>query len=146
MRLSSWRNVVVSVWPDAATTIEVASLHAEAERVAKHTRRPVGLVLVVLETAPPSGNDARARAVEMLRKLGPQVGFVALVVEGDGFRPASVRAMFTGISLLLSPGFPWRIFRTIDELASWTPMGTLADPASIDELRALSDSLRPEAR
>ena len=144
-RMKTWRNVVVTTWPDAADVDDVDRLHLEALACHRSKHLPVGLVLTVLETAPPSPSDARERAQAMLRELGHRVGFVAIVLSGSGgFRTAAVRAMFTGISTLIQPKFAWRIVASIDELVDWVPMGMLGTSASIAELTTLTEQMRRE--
>lgn len=107
-------NVHVSVWTSATDLEDIQRLEREIVGLAARQTGAVGLLLVVTGDAPPAGPAAREAAVSMIRRLGDRIGAVAVVIESEGFHQAALRAVFTGLSLVLRPGFPWKTFGDVD--------------------------------
>lgn len=146
VRFGTHRNAVLSAWRDAASVGEVEELQARATKIVVSEQGAVGLILLVLDGVKPSPKPARDAAMRMLRTLGTNVAYVAIVIEGEGFGTAALRAMFNGIAVALRPGFPWRIVGRLDDLVEWQPMGQLATPRDMYELEQTFSRLEDEVR
>ena len=126
-------DVHVSYWYAPAPVADVDRLHRELRQLTWE-HRPVSVLLIVREGVPLSPEPSRRRAAQILRELGDELGSVAIAIEGQGFGLAAVRAMFTGIALLLRPTFPWTIARDVDSALQW--LETRDTAASSEDLRA----------
>ena len=142
-RAESLQRLHVSVWSAAPTGDDVARLESEVEAIVSRYGS-ASILLVVEPTSPVAGEEARTRAVKMLRKLGTNVDSVALVVEGTGFWAAAVRSMFSGLALILRPSFEWRLFATVEPATLWqgrylahasSTVGRVEVLAAVDRLR-----------
>lgn len=126
----------VSVWWEAASVDDVAGLAAELRGLAVRAHEQFAVLLVVEPTAELSPQEARRAALAMLRELGLRIDAIAIVIEGDGFRAAGVRAMFSTMSLVVRMPFQWSLFRRADEAAAWLHargMTGVSDSAMLDD-------------
>ena len=110
--------LAISVWTSAPTlehASTAATLLASLGKV-----QPKLLVLAVLgpNTPPPDG-AVREILAHQLTRLGAQIAAVANVVEGQGFRAATMRAVLTGMVLVIRPTYPQRACATIEEAAGF---------------------------
>jgi hypothetical protein len=137
--LAVWRGHVLGVWDErphvhAARRFEallLELLEAQPGRTAYLAMLPATLALPDADV-----RDAFARAGQ---RAGQRLTCIAAVVEGAGFRAASVRAMVTGIGLMARARFPLRCFASLDEAARWAASeleragGRLGTPAEVAE-------------
>lgn len=89
-------------------------------------------------------SEVREETTSQMRDF-PGLGTV-VVVEGSGFRPAAMRALLSGIHLVLRPPYPFTICSTVDAGARWAaargdPHGEHLGPA---DLSAALEATRAE--
>ncbi len=114
----------VSLWHEAASREDVERLWREvAELMHRGTDNICLLLVVEKKSTTLSPALARDTAVAMVRDLAERIGAIAVVTEGEGIRPVTVRALFTGLSLILRPGFPWKMFAELDTATEWLTTG-----------------------
>lgn len=101
----SFGPLAISIWDapprqvDARTAAELLSTLAK--------REPRMLVLAVLgPDTPPPESAVRDTLARKLADVGAKVRGVANVVEGQGFRSATMRAVLTGMALVIRPTYP----------------------------------------
>lgn len=108
----------LSVWHRAADGADVQRLRDELRTLAR-SRPRISLMLVIPSGVGLSSDPARREAIEMLRELKPALTAIALVIRGSGFAAAAIRAMFTGLGLVLRIGVPWKMFAEVDDAMPW---------------------------
>ncbi|MFO0631668.1 MAG: hypothetical protein U0168_02320 [Nannocystaceae bacterium] len=108
----------LSVWHRAADGDDVVRLREEIRALAR-SRPRVALMLVIPSGVGLSSEAARREAVELLRELRPALAAIALVIRGSGFASAAIRAMFTGLGLVLRLGVPWKMFAEVGDAMPW---------------------------
>ena len=138
----------VSLWPGGVSLRAIERLEEQLlDRVGATGQ--VDALLVVWPGELPDA-AARSRTLEMLRTLGARLNSVAIVVEGRGFRASATRSMFTGLALVLRPGFEWSFFATTEVAAEWQcsrvqQASSAALVASVDGLkRGWAEAVEPE--
>lgn len=130
----------LSIWDAAATrepalkAIEVlAALGRQEDRV---------LVMAVLgPNTPPPDNVVRDLFAAEFGRLGKRVAAVANVIEGSGFRAATMRAVVTGLTLVIRAGHPQRACPTIDDGALFIAEHS-EGRLSVDQIRRAALDLR----
>jgi hypothetical protein len=137
-------NVFVVVWR-APQTIERMRMEREGLRSAirKH-RGKVAMVCVIEASSEPPSDELKREAKALLAEHERDIVSAACVVEGAGFRAASMRAALSTIQLMLGRRrFASRFFATVVEACAFTephatiPFDSLAE--AIEELRAMLD-------
>lgn len=114
----------VSLWHEPATKEDVERLWREAAGLLDQGTDNICLLLIVEKKSRQlSPSQAREVAVAMVRDLSDRLGAVAIVIEGDGIRRVGVRAVFTGLGLIMRPGFPWKMFVEVDAATEWLTSG-----------------------
>jgi hypothetical protein len=114
----------VSLWHEPATKEDVERLWREAAGLMDQGTSNICLLLIVEKKSRQlSPSQAREVAVAMVRDLSDRLGAVAIVIEGDGIRRVGVRAVFTGLGLIMRPGFPWKMFVEVDAATEWLASG-----------------------
>jgi hypothetical protein len=131
----------VSMWHGPASKEDVERLWREAAGLLDQGTGNIFLLLIVeKKSAGLSPAPVRDLAMAMVRDLADRLGGVAIVVEGEGIRRVAVRAVFTGLGLILRPGFPWKMFVDVDAATEWLTSGhTLS---SAPQLRQTVAALR----
>ena len=100
-------------------TAQQAQQAAEVLTTLGRTENHVMVLAVLGSTAPAPANAVRASISNAFTRLGPQVHAVANVVEGEGFRAATLRAVVTSMALVIRPTYPVKMTPTIEEAADF---------------------------
>jgi hypothetical protein len=133
--LALWSRTVIVVWSHETTVSAVRRLGEHLLARATAVGQPVGLFMVVEESAPLPSSDARSMSAVVLRKA--KLAFSAVTFEGSGFRAAMVRAVVTGIGMLAKQPYPHQAFARLEDAAAWVAERTMkgqGDPISQDDL------------
>jgi hypothetical protein len=115
--LASWRDILLVVWRRQTTLGAVHTMGVSLGVLARRVGHPVDLVIVAEQTAAAPDADVR-RPIAQVLKAAP-IARCAVVLEGDGFRAAALRAFATGVGMLACPPFPYRPFAHVVDAASW---------------------------
>lgn len=142
-----WRNLGVAVWRGRVD-------EASAEGARKMTRELMalhpggfGLLNILDSRVQIPTAEARAKFSSTLRAASGHIRRAGVVVEGTGFHAAAVRAFSTGMNLLISAQFPFAMFETVGDAASWVAEGlppVEGKPAQAQEIVALVRDLRAQ--
>jgi hypothetical protein len=121
--LAGWDRVVLAVW---SGTITLPALRRAEQLLEQQEQGHPGqlLLLNVLEATtclPTLG--ARAALVGLLQRSGGKIERSAWVIEGEGVRAASMRAVVAGVSLFARPAYPNRVFNTVGAAARFLADG-----------------------
>lgn len=74
-----------------------------------------GLLTVSSVEVPMPDNETRELAAKQLREPARNLVALALVLEGDGFKASTARAVSAGIVLLARPSVPYKVFGSLEE-------------------------------
>jgi hypothetical protein len=108
-----WQSVAIVVWRNETLAEDVRAVSA----MLSSADRPHGIALLqVVEPSFTSVNsEARAALSEMLVQGRSYIRFSAVVFCGTGFKAAAVRAIATGLGMVVRRGFPHEVFAGIEE-------------------------------
>lgn len=115
--------VAIALWRYETTGADVLELQKTAERAHAAAGQPIALIQVVAASAIPPDAQVRTALGRMLASLLGRVSHSAIVHETEGFRAAMIRSIVTGLVALSNPGFPHRVFSTVEESVSWMTSG-----------------------
>jgi hypothetical protein len=145
--LATWRGHVVALWDGAP---QLPAVQRFAELLAKQVdARPGGVVYLAQLPATLALPDSQVREAfaKAGRAVSGRIAGIAVTVEGDGFRAAAVRAMVTGIGMMVGGRLPLRCFRSLAEAAAWGSVRLAASSAplgSADEVESAFATLRSQ--
>lgn len=108
----------ISVWDAAVTTEHARNAATLLTTLAKSEPRVLVLAVLGPNTPPPDGAVRDIFASEFAR-LGNRVMAVANVIEGQGFRAAAMRAVVTGLTLVVRANHPQKACATVEEGSLW---------------------------
>ena len=115
----SLRNLLILVWDVQPTAAVIARVEAASETVRQHVSRGTAMVHVVRAPLQLPNDLERAAMVRMMKSYN--VRLVGMVVSQSGFLLSMLRSVVTGLRVLTSGRFEYRICQTLDELADWLP-------------------------
>jgi hypothetical protein len=129
--IASWLHFVFVVWRRETTLDGVLRMSASLDDLARNVGHEVGAFIIAEEAAraPP---PAVRNPIATVMRTAP-VAFCAVVLEGAGFRAATLRAFATGVGLLARPRYPYRPFATVIDAAKWLESRT---PENVPTVRA----------
>jgi hypothetical protein len=110
--------LVVSVWDSTPTEQHARDAVSVLASVARVERRMLVMAVVGRDTPPPDSIVRDIVAKEMAR-VSANVAGMAQVIEGLGFRAATMRAVLTGMGIVIKPSYPQKVCLTIDEASEF---------------------------
>jgi hypothetical protein len=111
--------VVAVVWRGAVTSEAVSAVETVLASAARRSTQPIAFLTVAQFKAPVPPSEVRERIVQCYRRLGPKLGCVAQVVEGDGFWACGARCFIAGIGLLAKQERPMSVFGEVVPALDW---------------------------
>lgn len=128
LEIAAWCNVVYNRWKTTPTKLELQRLGEIQREVVDSV--PGGRVMSVTVISREAGvlldAPARKEAERLAREGRRTLIGLAQVVEGTGFAAATTRAVMSGVQLAVRPGYPAKVFSSIDESMPWVE-GLLRD-------------------
>ena len=130
--------VVAAVWRQPITTAHVRSLVSASQGVSHKFPGEATLALLIEEKIPVPGDDVRKSMLDWIR-VGKGLRCTAVVAEGSGFQQSLVRSVIAGLTLVVRPPTPIKVFPTVAEAATWaskqgTPIGGAAVERAVREV------------
>lgn len=104
----------ISIWDTQVVPEHARSAAALLAQLGRVEDRALVLAVLGPNTPPPDGIVRDIFASEFSR-LGPRVVAVANVIEGQGFRAAAMRAVVTGLALVIQAGPRQKACMTLEE-------------------------------
>ena len=95
--------------------------------------------------APPPSSDAREGFLKLIKLSGECLKCVAVVAEGEGFAVSMVRTVVAGMTILVRPAVPMKVFSTVSDAATWIASqrkSTDRVSLSADEITAAAERVR----
>jgi hypothetical protein len=111
-------NLLVVVWRGEPHEEKVRKMIDPSVALARE-KANLGVVIVVENGSRIPVGSARQAMAEHAQLLAPHIMGMASVFEGTGFGVAAVRAVMTGIGLLVGPPYPHKLFATVSSASVW---------------------------
>lgn len=128
-------DVHLSYWAREANEDDVLEFRQSLQN------RRCSLLLVIGASVGLSTSGARKQAAKLVEDMGADLFAIGIVVEGEGFWRAGIRAMFTGISFLTKPLSPWRVFDSFETSLDWISDETHRRGGQVPDISDLADKL-----
>jgi hypothetical protein len=103
------------------------------EQVAHRYPGDAAILCIIEPTSEPPPQALREAASALLNQLAPRLRCVAYVIEGTGFRAATIRGVLSGIELVRRSAYPARYFASVADAAVWITMETGRPRAELTE-------------
>jgi hypothetical protein len=142
--LASWREIFAVVWLRETSIEGVLKLHAASAEYALSSPGGIGLLAIVSRHAWTPSSAQRKQLAYFLTNAR-YIRCSAVVMEGSGFRAATVRSVVTALDMLARYPFPQRVCDLEDAIAMFMrelPPATrrpLSEAALTLALRALRE-------
>jgi len=112
------------------------------EQVASRHPGDAGILCIIEPASEPPPQSLREAASTLLNQFAPKLRCVAYVIEGTGFRAATIRGVLSGIELVRRSAYPARYFATVAEAAIWISVETGRSRADLtDAVHRLREQL-----
>lgn len=131
------RNLAIAVWRRETTVEAIQQLRRHLSDLGLTARHDLLLLTLVERAAHPPSAAARQATAEQLRSSAGMICRAATVLEGDGFRAATVRSIAIGLSLLASQPFPYKVFSSARDAAEWLASESTSELGSSEIVEAL---------
>ncbi len=110
--VGAFGSIAIAVW-DETPTFEQAKLVTSILTRMSRTHEEFALVAVVGRNCSIPDGPIRELIIDEMRRCGTQIRALANVVESEGFAAAAVRAVVTGMAVILRPAHQVKTFTTI---------------------------------
>jgi hypothetical protein len=137
--------VCVAIWRGAATPERFEDQRAGLAEVVRNHPDGAGFLCVIEPTSAPPSDRLRRASIEMITVHKDRLKCVAVVIEGEGFRAATVRGVISGMRLIFPHGKPpASAFSKVGESVGWMQQHVrIVMPElvirGVEELRSLLD-------
>jgi hypothetical protein len=122
--------VAIAVF-DRAPSIAEAHAMAKVLSAVVRSHQAVNILSVVGGECKLPDGPVRDQLTRDVKAVQAQIGFVATVIEGDGFGAAALRGAVTGMTLVLRPSYPTKVFANIQEAAELVVRGAGLRPSEV---------------
>jgi hypothetical protein len=104
---------------------------------------PAGLACLVIipSTATPPSDEVRRAINDVLTRLGPRLRCLCWLVEGSGFRAATVRAALAGLRILSRPPYPTHVAGDLRGALRWVMPQLRDGSARLDDIPVAMDAI-----
>lgn len=106
--------LLVSIW-DTAATVDQARSAASMLAALGRTEDQILMMAVLGPSCPPPDNAVRDIFAAEINRLSGRIAAVANIVEGQGFRAAAMRAVLTGLALVIRSPQLQKACPTVDD-------------------------------
>lgn len=114
--------VAIAVFDRAPSVAEAQALAKVLSGVAR-THQAVNILSVVGGECKLPEAAVRDQLIRDVKAVQGQIGYVATAIEGDGFGAAALRGAVTGMTLMLRPSYPTKVFASIHAAAEFVVQG-----------------------
>lgn len=131
----------IALWREEVTRPRFGRQAAALATVVAAHRGNAGFMCIIEPESKPPNDELRRASARMIEEYGTDLSFVAVVIEGSGFRASIVRSVLTAISLFL-PRNKTKIgyFSNVMDAARWG--GEHAAIPPLREIVARAQTLR----
>lgn len=142
--IGEWRGHALAVWNGAPSIDATRALASTVERLASQRPGRASYLAQIRPSPVLPEEPVRRSFIDLGRKVSETLNCIGIVVEGQGFGAAAIRAFVTGLGLAASIRFPLRSFSTPEAMVAWARPRLIAaqsDPGSEHEILAAFDYL-----
>jgi hypothetical protein len=111
--------VMVVIWRGTPTAERMRMLKRVTERMLADCADGFCQIQVIEANSPPPDSEQRKASAQLLERMRGAARGIAFVIEGDGARPAIVRTILRGMSVLSRGGVPKFFFAHVHEALTW---------------------------
>jgi len=112
--------LVVAVWRGIVAPAAVQRSVDAMQLVMENHPGDAVVIHVADAAAPIPGDEARRAFANLMRAAVPPLRCASVVGEGDGFATSVARTVVGGLTLLVRPKIPFKVFATPMEASVWT--------------------------
>ena len=117
----AWQNVLICVWPTAATGAAVERWGSHVRELLKQHPKGESHIHIVKAGAPVPTADARAGFVGLMHEFEHNLAAAAVCLLGSGFWASAISAAITGMRMLAPRSFEMHIHRDLESVGEWLP-------------------------
>ncbi len=114
--------VVIAVF-DRAPSVVQAHTMARVLAATARAHQAVNILSVVGASCRLPDAAVRDQLTRDVKTVQGHIGVVATVIEGDGFGAAALRGAVTGMTLMLRPSYPTKVFSSVQDSADFIVKG-----------------------
>jgi hypothetical protein len=133
----AYRNLAIAVWRRETTVEAIQQFRRHLSDSGLAARHDLLMLTLVEKAADRPSAAAREATAEQLRSSAGMICRAATVLEGEGFRAATVRSIAMGLNLLASQPFPYNVFASATSAAEWLASESTSQLTSIEIVDAL---------
>lgn len=115
VRFDAWRNVLIADWYLDTTESGVRDMTQEMLALYAKQYKKIAIIHVIGVMSAPPSSATRKLMAEILRREQDRIAMTVAIIQGTGFRAASVRAVASGIAMLGKMSFPHEIHPTVEK-------------------------------
>ena len=137
--LSEWRGHVLGIWSGVPDLEAARALASTVERLASQRPGCAAYLGQIRTLSALPDEPIRRVLIELGRRVNQTLNCAGIVIDGQGFGAATVRAFVTGLSLAARSRFPMRGFSTLPAMVAWMRPRLIAaqsDPGPEHEVQA----------
>lgn len=112
---------MITCWSQRATGPAIAKVTQLREQMDREHPEGVSVVYLIANDAGLPTPEARAGVKELMARFSNKRACLAILVQGEGFWASAMRAVITGVRILVPLKFPMQIFNDVNELVGWLP-------------------------
>ena len=117
--VATFENIVLMIYEGEALPQSAPPFTRALDAVIGQFPERAGVLTVVANNAPVPSNEARQILVGVMRTKGRRLKASAVCFEGTGFSAAAARGVIVGLSMLVKPSFPHKVFSSAIDAATW---------------------------
>lgn len=133
----AWQNIMFVCWLQRGTGRAVQRVAEQREVLDKRHPEGVSVVHLIADQAGLPTPEARAGVKELIVRYRHQRACLAIIVRGEGFWASGMRAVITGVQMLVPGQLTMRVFSEAEPVATWLP----AEHVSRTGVEVLPDEL-----
>jgi hypothetical protein len=134
----TWHNIMITCWSQRATGPAIEKVAHYRELMDREHPEGVSVIYLIADQAGLPTPEARAGVKELMARFSKKRACLAILIQGEGFWASAMRAVITGVRMLVPLNFPMQIFGGAKELVGWLPAhharqtGVYVAPAELD--------------
>lgn len=133
--LLTYRNILVVIDHGQMTPAQYFAIVAIAQETARAYPAGLGCMVIIPPTSRPPPENVRRAIKSSLDRATQHLRCLCWMVDGVGFRAATIRAALAGLGLLIRASYPTSVASTLQEGLQWTfgHLDSTARPSEILE-------------
>jgi hypothetical protein len=117
----TWQNIMITCWSQRATGPAIEKVAHYREQLDRAHPEGVSVIYLIANEAGLPTPEARAGVKDLMTRFSKKRACLAILIQGEGFWASAMRAVVTGVRMLVPLNFPMQIFGRVNELAAWLP-------------------------